>query len=72
MTQLKLKSLWLLIGYVLVAFVVLQSLTSSPVDVGIKLWDKFLHTAGYFVLMGWFVQIYHSKVSKMLDRKSVV
>jgi len=72
MIQLKLKSLWLLIGYVLVAFVVLQSLTSSPVDVGIKLWDKFLHTAGYFVLMGWFAQLYHAKKLRIIYALSFV
>jgi len=66
MMKLKFKPLWLLMGYALIAFVVMQSLTSSPVDMGVKVWDKLLHTTGYFVLMGWFVQIYHGKFSSIL------
>ena len=63
--QLKFKPLWLLIGFALISFVVVQSLTPSPVDMGVKFWDKSLHTVGYFVLMGWFMQIYHSQKAKV-------
>ena len=63
--KLNLKPLWLLIGYALIAFVVVQSLTPSPVDMGVQFWDKSLHTVGYFILMGWFMQIYHSKNAKL-------
>ena len=58
-SSLKFKPLWLVVGYALIAFVVHASLTTSPVDMGFNLWDKYAHTLGYFVLMGWFVQIYH-------------
>jgi len=61
---LKYKNLWLFIGYVLIAFVVYQTLTAHPVSAGVEISDKFLHTVGYFVMMGWFVQIYHSKRQK--------
>ena len=65
MIQLKFKPLWLVIGYLLIAFVVVQSLTPSPVDMGVHFWDKSLHTVGYFILMGWFMQIYHSNNAKV-------
>jgi VanZ family protein len=56
--HLKFKWLWLVIGYLMIAFVVQQTLTSSPVTSGYKVSDKILHTVGYFALMGWFMQIY--------------
>ena len=64
--QLKFKPLWLLIGFGLIVFVIVQSLTSSPVDVGVHVWDKSLHTVGYFILMGWFMQIYYSQKAKII------
>ncbi|VAW70153.1 hypothetical protein MNBD_GAMMA10-2603 [hydrothermal vent metagenome] len=66
MAELKYKKRWLLIGYAMVAFVIYSSLTSSPVSVGIAYSDKFLHTVGYFGLMGWFLQIYHKKAAVFL------
>ena len=59
------KKLWLVVGYSLIAFVVFQTLTERPISVGMHLSDKYLHTIGYFVMMGWFVQIYHHKKSKL-------
>lgn len=64
--NLRYKILWLLIGYAMIAFVVMQSLTSSPVSVGFELSDKLYHVIGYFGLMGWFVQIYHSQFARLL------
>ena len=66
MAALKYKKLWLVIGYAMVAFVIYSSLTSNPVSVGIEYSDKFLHTVGYFGLMGWFLQIYHKKATRFL------
>lgn len=63
---LKLKLAWLLIGCLMIAFVVQQTLTASPMGAGFNLSDKFLHTLGYFLLMGWFVQIYHRFGAKIL------
>lgn len=57
------RLLWLVVGYGLVAFVVYSSLTSSPVEIKVENFDKYAHTFGYFVLMGWFVQIYHGRGS---------
>lgn len=59
--ELKLRSLWLFIGYALVAFIVFLSVTSNPVqlNIGVVWQDKVYHVFAYCVLMFWFVQIYH-------------
>lgn len=64
--DLKLRFLWLTIGYVLVAMVVFLSLTSSPVDMEMDLpyQDKFFHALAYFTLMAWFSQIYHDSFQR--------
>jgi len=61
--KLKLRLLWLSIGYMLVALVVYLSLTSHPVELDIEIdyLDKIFHTLAYFALMFWFTQIYHDK-----------
>ena len=61
MSTLNYKSLWLVIGYLMVGFIVYSSLTSSPVSVDVKFSDKILHVIGYFGVMGWFMQIYHGQ-----------
>ena len=56
--DLKLRFLWLTIGYALVALVVFLSLTSNPVDMemGLPYEDKVFHAFAYFVLMwSWLV-----------------
>ena len=64
--DLKLRFLWLTIGYALVALVVFLSLTSSPVDMemGLPYEDKVFHAFAYFILMAWFGQIYHDKFQR--------
>ncbi|MBE9561194.1 MAG: VanZ family protein [Proteobacteria bacterium] len=64
--DLKLRFLWLMIGYALVGLVVFLSLTSSPVDVELDLpyQDKFFHALAYFTLMAWFSQIYHDSFQR--------
>ena len=62
MRELKLKPLWLAIGFAMVCFVIYSSLTTSPpVPVNFQLSDKLMHLLGYFGLMGWFLQIYQNK-----------
>ncbi len=63
-THLEYRHLWLVIGYMLITWVVYQTLAASPVSTGFDISDKLIHTVGYFVLMGWFVQIYHGKRQK--------
>jgi len=62
-TTLKLKPLWLFIGYLLIAYVFYSSLRPDPIEVDIDDFDKYAHTFAYFVLMGWFIQIYQHRNS---------
>ena len=64
--QLKLRLLWLGIGYLLIALVILLSLTSQPVFIGLPFAyeDKVYHTFAYFALMAWFAQIYHGRLQR--------
>jgi VanZ family protein len=64
--NLRYKKTWLLLGFVMIAFVVYETLTSSPIGSGMKISDKFLHVAGYFGMMGWFVQIIHNSKHRLL------
>lgn len=60
--------LWLAIGCALMAFIIYMSLTSNPIEIEIDFpyQDKFFHTLAYFSLMGWFVQIFHVPVQRMI------
>jgi len=64
--DLKLRFLWLAIGYGLVMLVVFLSLTSDPVSLNLDFpdQDKVFHALAYFALMAWFAQIYHDKFQR--------
>jgi VanZ family protein len=64
--DLKLRFLWLTIGYGLVAAVVFLSLTSNPIDMEMNFpyKDKVFHAFAYFTLMAWFSQIYHDRFQR--------
>lgn len=64
-SQLRFHELWLILGWLLIAVIIALSLipplpdyqktlTFLPEDI-----DKVGHFLAYFVLMGWFAQIYH-------------
>lgn len=59
---------WLIIGWVLIAAVIYLSVTAQPfrMHLPFKWSDKIGHFAAYFVLMGWFVQIYRSHRQRLL------
>ncbi len=59
--ELRFKHLWLAIGFLLIAYVFYSSLRPDPIEVDIDDFDKYAHTFAYFVLMGWFTQIYQQK-----------
>ncbi len=63
---LKYRPLWLAIGWSLVALVLYLSLTTRPVELGIDHGDKYMHLLAYFVLMGWFQQLYPERSSQLL------
>lgn len=66
--DLKLRNLWLVIGFLLVAFVLYQSLSSHPVAMSgmFDYEDKLYHALAYFTLMAWFSQIYHQAVQRVI------
>jgi len=54
----KLRALWLAIGWGLVATIVWLSVTPRPPDIGIEHGDKLGHFAAYGGVMFWFCQVY--------------
>jgi VanZ family protein len=63
---LRYRTLWLAVGYGLVALVVYLSLTPSPPDVPQVLSVKTGHLVAYAVLMLWFAQIYGSLRTRLV------
>lgn len=72
--DLRYRSLWLVVGYMLVSFVVYLSVTSEPPDpnIDIPFIDKFFHALAYFILMFWFSQIYHIKKQRLFYAVALV
>jgi VanZ family protein len=67
--ELRLRLLWLSIGYLLVATVLYLSLTSKlPIEIGglFDYEDKLYHAVAYFILMAWFAQIYHQSNQRII------
>jgi len=64
--DLRLRYLWLTIGFVLVVLVIYLSLTGEPIAmVGLFAYeDKLYHAFAYFTLMAWFSQIYHHRFQR--------
>ncbi len=65
--SLKFKKLWIGVGWGLVLGVIVSSLIPPPSFTQIQgHGDKVAHILAYFVLMGWFAQIYHSNQQRLL------
>ncbi len=62
-TLLRFEKFWIAIGLSLIFLVILLSLTSLPMP-SVNYGDKAGHVLAYFVLMGWFAQIYHTPQSR--------
>lgn len=66
--ELRLRPLWIAIGWLLVAALVWVSLTPRPPETVLftyEFGDKVGHVLAYALLMGWFVQIYHRTDTRM-------
>ncbi len=62
MNELRLRRLWLAIGFLLVLIVIYLSVTPQPADVGdLPGGDKLGHFAAYAVMTLWFYQIYGAR-----------
>ena len=76
--DLVLRSLWLKIGYFLVICVIVLTLIPDPYytlgidDLFENLSDKAQHLFAYVMLMGWFIQIYHSRKSHLVLATSFI
>ena len=63
---LRLRRLWIAIGYLLIAFVVYSSLTPSPITIPVEHGDKYGHVLAYGTLMFWFAQLYAGSKPRVL------
>jgi VanZ family protein len=57
--RLRFHALWLTLGWMLVLFIVHESLTPYPVELQVEQGDKLGHLAAYLALMSWFANLYH-------------
>jgi VanZ family protein len=66
-SPLRFKILWLSIGWSLVLAVIVLALIPPPsITKGAIYTDKIGHFIAYFILMGWFAQIYHVPKQRLL------
>ena len=62
---LRLRRLWLFIGWMLVATVCYLSLTPKPPKIDIEFSDKISHFIAYASMMGWFAQVYFKHQTRL-------
>jgi VanZ family protein len=63
--DLRVRRLWLVLGWILLAFVVYLSLAPAPIELPIEQGDKLSHTLAYLVLMSWFANLYESPAQRV-------
>ena len=63
---LRLRPLWLLLGWVLALFIVYESLTPYPVEIQVEQGDKYGHVMAYLALMSWFASIYETARGRVI------
>lgn len=53
---------WRALGWLFVFWVIYESLTPNPIQTpGIEFGDKIGHFSAYFIMMGWFAQLYRRR-----------
>jgi len=62
---LKLRPLWVALGWLLVLFVIYVSITPDPVQLPVAEGDKFGHVLAYAALMSWFANLYELPARRM-------
>jgi len=61
------RSLWIVLGILYIGFILAGSLLKVPdVNLQIGYTDKIIHFLMYFILVGWFIQLYHTLSSRLL------
>lgn len=54
--------IWAVAGALFVAWVIYESLAPDPIQTpGLMYGDKIGHFLAYFIMMGWFVQLFHRR-----------
>ena len=61
----KLRGLWLVLGWLLVLFVIYVSVMPDPVQLPVVEGDKFGHVLAYASLMSWFANLYELPARRM-------
>ena len=56
--ELRVRRLWLFLGWMLVLLVIYLSVTPVPIRVPVEQGDKLSHVLAYCVLMSWFANLY--------------
>jgi VanZ family protein len=59
----RLRRIWLFLGWCFAAYVVYGSLTPHPPEIVGKIWDKAAHVLAYAWLMLWFAQL-HQRLAR--------
>jgi VanZ family protein len=62
---LRLRALWLALGWALAAAIVWLTLTPTPPRIDLEQGDKLGHLAGYGALMFWFCQLYAGRGARL-------
>ena len=61
------RQIWITLGICYIAFIVVASLSRTPdVNLHISYADKIIHFFIYFILVGWFAQLYQKPYSRWL------
>ncbi|MCU7939545.1 MAG: VanZ family protein [gamma proteobacterium symbiont of Bathyaustriella thionipta] len=61
------RSLWLMLGVLYIGFIFMGSLLRVPeMTISLTHTDKVVHFLMYFILVGWFVQLYQTSSSRIL------
>jgi VanZ family protein len=59
------RRLWLILGTIYIGLILTGSLLRAPeIELPFPFADKIIHFLMYFILVGWFVQLYHRRASQ--------
>ena len=61
------RTIWIFLGLIYIALILAGSLLRMPdINIYLSYTDKLVHFLMYFVLVGWFIQLYHQSGSRSL------
>jgi VanZ family protein len=66
-SNMQLRPLWLVLGWMLVLLIIYESLTPDPIGAPpVEQGDKLMHVAAYLVLMSWFANLYERSLERIV------